>query len=277
MGPVLRGATPPFTPSGTASYYAADPEHSAGAIASHSGIVACFTCDGDAVARLLPYPLELRAGSAEGWVFLNETFVIRERLADLDATEPLEVRFKEAIAFFPCRLRDEEVQYHFVMYTDSDRNVYIANALGLWTKLATINLLLPFPPHPAYSPGEPSMPLKGTVSRFDQRVMTATFSAGAEIDASRLERFHQPIVGMRYLPDMRSDRRGAAVVHDLVAADLVEMRALRAWAGAATVEFGPSTKEELHPYQPIEMLESYYVDGLSYTNRGARVLHDYLG
>ena len=41
------------------------------------------------------------------------------------------------------------------------------------------------------------------------------------------------------------------------------------------MSFGSSEREELHYFEPEEMLESYFVSGYSYRHRGVTVLHDY--
>ena len=50
----------------------------------------------------------------------------------------------------------------------------------------------------------------------------------------------------------------------------------RVWKGEATVDFGEFETEELACFQPKQMLDAYYISGMTFTNLGIRVLHDYL-
>jgi hypothetical protein len=124
------------------------------------------------------------------------------------------------------------------------------------TKLATIKLLLPFPPAPVHSGPAPGTVIKGTVARFDRRIITVSFSADTAIAPTSVSTFDTPLVGMRYFPDFTKAAYGRAAVHDIVELHLANIAIEEAWAGKASIAFGRSEKEELYYFEPKQMLES---------------------
>jgi len=277
MGPELKQWTPPFTPTGRSSYWSQDFSAFAGIRGAHWGILARFRADAAYLGRLLPAPLEPAPNTGEVFLFINETLAIaeQERLAD---AAPAERRFREAILIFPCRYEGVECRYHYIMYTDSDWNVYIANLLGLWTKLADIDLLFPYPPNPSFDPFGGDGELRGSVARLGERIMSVSFRPRERVDpaATFASGWRTPLLGMRYFPDISTQAKGRPLVHDLVRYDMDERVVAEAWRGEAEVAFGDSAREELAPFAPLEMRESYYMSGYSYLMRGPRALHDYV-
>jgi hypothetical protein len=215
--------------------------------------------------------------TAEIAMFINETIIAGLTDADIHAVEPSEARFNEALFVIPCTHRGEPKAFHYLQYITSEHAAYASTLTGLCTKLATIRLLLPFPPEPLHSGPAHGTTMKGAVSRFDDRIITLTFEARQAIDPAVVSTFETPLIGMRYFPDLASAARAAPLVHDLVEMDLADIRIAEAWSGDATIVFGRSEKEELYHLEPVRMLDSYYINGFSYENRGLRVLHDYRG
>jgi hypothetical protein len=243
----------------------------------HTGIIVRWIANADYATQLLPRPLEPADDTAEIAMFINETIIAGLTDADIDAVEPSEARFNEALFVIPCTYRGEPKAFHYLQYITSEHAAYASILTGLCTKLASIRLMLPFPPEPLHSGPVPGMKMKGTVSRLDDRIITVTFEARHAIDPGVVSTFETPLLGMRYFPDFARGARGKPLVHDLVEMDLAEIQIAEAWSGDATIVFGHSEKEELYHLAPLRMLESYYINGFSYENRGLRMLHDYRG
>jgi hypothetical protein len=273
MGPHLKGFVPPFTPSGNAAML--KPRSDVGVRPAHVGIVVRWIADGEYLARLLPHPLEPTDTTPELALFINDTVIDGLMDEDTEDIELTEARFNEALFMIPCSYRGEPKVFHYLQYITSEHAAYVCNLSGLWTKLATIRLMLPFPPAPLHSGPSEGTTIKGTVSRFDQRIITVSFSARATVAPSQVSTFDTPLVGMRYFPDFTKVNYGRPIVHDLVEFDLVDIAIAEAWSGDATITFGRSEKEELYHFEPMQMLESYYINGFMYDNRGLTVLHDY--
>jgi hypothetical protein len=241
----------------------------------HAGIVARFVPDGEYLAKLLPQPLEPSERTSEVSLFVNET-VFAGVAPDLDMVEPSEARFREAILWISCQYQGVEYVWGYVQYITTEALAYSSNCSGRWTKLATIDLMFPSPPHPLHGEVEPGAELKATVTRLSNRIITTTFKVKEKVDPELVPTFHAPLVGMRYFPDHTVANRGNALVHDLVVGEHVEMGIAEAWSGDATVTFGRSEYEELYHFEPLRMLESYFINGFSYLNKGTHILHDYL-
>jgi acetoacetate decarboxylase len=241
----------------------------------HVGIVARFLADPGYLEKLLPRPLEMAENTPEVSIFVNET-VITTGAEPAVESEPSEERFREALIVIPCRYEGAEYGFHYLQYLTSEKWAYVSNFVGLWTKLASIDLMYAFPPSPMRAQVEPGACMKAVATRLGNRLLTVTFEAEREAEPDEVMMFRAPLVGMRYFPDLTVEKTAAPLVHDLVALELDDMGIAEAWAGNATLHFGDSEKEELYHLEPLEMLESYYMSGFTYINKGLTVLHDYL-
>ncbi len=285
MGPHLKGFAPPFSPTGRSSIVPAMPTSASHPGARprpiHAGIMARFLADGDYLAKLIPRPLRATERTPEVSVFLNVSVPTGVEL-DPDLAELEEWRLTEALFTIPCEYEGVEYAWRYLMYVGSQRFFYSATMFGHVSKLAELDFLFPAPPHPPRGEVAAGTTMKATVSRFGQRIITSTFRATEPADPQELLQTvigygpGSPDVGMRYIPDMVAANRGKLLVHDLVANDIDDWELAEAWSGEATITFGTSEREELHHLEPIEMLESYYVSGLTYTNPGVEVIYDYL-
>jgi acetoacetate decarboxylase len=273
IGPYLKGFVPPYTPTGQASIMRPRPD---GVRPAHVGIVARWVAPEEYVASLLPHPLTPSDTTSDIAMFVNFTEYTGGPAADRVEAEPSETRFNEALIMIPCVYRGEPKVFHYIQYITNERAAYACNWGGYTTKLATIKLLLPFPPQPLHSGPAPGTLMKGIVARFDERTIDLTFEAREPVDPTAVTIFDAPLVGVRHFPDFTKEARGAAVVHDLVELDMANVTIAEAWSGDASVGFGRSETEELYHLEPVRMLESYYINGFTYHNRGISVLHDYL-
>lgn len=107
-------------------------------------------------------------------------------------------------------------------------------------------------------------------------LVTLSFSLGAEVDAAPVFGDLGEIVAMRYFPDMAAGGSGRPLVHDLVTMDVTGFDAGRAHEGEGTIELGGTAFDEMQFFQPVRMLEAHYLTGLTQTNLGLVVIHDYL-
>src|SRR4029077_13948367 len=77
MGPYLRGASPPFTPSGKAAFTAANVSYAAPSDArnqaGHAGILVRWRADRRNGESLVPHPLEPNERTDRIVLFLNKT------------------------------------------------------------------------------------------------------------------------------------------------------------------------------------------------------------
>src|SRR5207244_3282693 len=134
----------------------------------------------------------------------------------------------------------------------------------------------PFPGQPLNREMQVGSPAHMVVDRFDQRLVTGTFTAEradaeGEIDTALL--LNQ--IGIRYMPDWAEG--GPPLVHDLVLWNARDRAVSRAWAGRGDVELGVSPDDEVSLLAPQRMLESHFVHLDYRTGPGTcRVIHDYV-
>lgn len=293
MGPTLRGASPPFTPTGK-SAFARSTDLGGGdaseiAQAGHVGILARWRCDRTAAERLLPAPLEPSADTDKPYLFLNRTQtglnIFREPgktgLEHVRSLNPYHVGWHEALFMIPCLCEGKPSVWVQFLYKDCDHGVVLGMFDGFWTKLATFHATFPFRPQPENSVMEPGGIARYHVSRFDERLVTCEFRCERELPAHEiageinLDELLRD-VGVRYWPDYA--RPGEApLAHDLIIWKMGTGAIPRAWRGEISLEFGTSDYEELHPLAPIETLPSHFI----YLEYGAgpglcHVVHDYV-
>jgi hypothetical protein len=284
MGPVLKGWSPPFTPTGHSAYWRFDDHEQPGFPGCrpiHTGILVSYEGYADRLAALLPAPLEPSERTGTISLFFNRTTLLPTDVGDVAATvEPDETRFHEVIVMFPCRLGEKEYMFHYIMYTDSGWCVYCGPIAGLTTKLADIRLFVPEPAHPLWSLDTEGATIRSSVSRQGAELFNVIMTMGAEIEDPNVFAFAPEILGMRYFPDMSRAATQRALVHDLFLCDLQVHDHGRAHAGTAqvTVGSGFSTEEQWHfeARTPGETVPASYVHGFTHTNLGGRAVYDYL-
>ena len=290
MGPHLRGASPPFTPSGRAAFMrSTDLGASESVQAGHIGILARWRADRRNAEALLPAPLEPSDTTERIYLFLNQTQTAlnTHRPAGdvtgeyLRALNPHHVNWHEALFMIPCLCEDKRAVYVFALYKDVDHGVVLGMGDGFWTKLATFHETFPFGPQPLNSQMEPGGVARMHVSRFDERIITCQFTAARELSheqtvaAIDLDELLGDI-GVRWWPDYA--RPGEPpLAHDLVIYDMGRGDITRCWEGEIELSFGRSDYEELHLLDPLEMLPSHFIH-LEYQagTSACRVVHDYV-
>jgi hypothetical protein len=278
MGPGLNGWSPPFTPSGKSAYMPIAGVGYPGITAVHNGILITFeTADGE-LAKLLPAPLNANNKTKTATIFINQTILMPSNTPDIGELEPDATVFHEALITFPCELDGEPLAFHYIQYTDSDWCAYNGVVVGLTSKMSRIRLMAPEPTaHPMWSLDRQGSVLKASVSRDGERLITATFRMGPEIE-DRSEAFSDAggIVGMRYFPDAANMESNTPLVHDLVGRIQGDFDRGPVYSGEATLSFGNSVTDELDFFQPTRIVSAYYITNLSHTNRAVKVLYDYL-
>jgi hypothetical protein len=290
MGPALRGQSPPFSPSGNASFMrSTDLGASEFVQAGHVGIMARWRVDRRSAEQLLPRPLQPSDATDRPYLFLNQTQTALNTHRPAGASgmdylrhvNPYHVNWHEALFMIPCLCEGERSVYVAALYKDVDHGVALGMGDGYWTKLATFHETFPFGPQPLNSELEAGSVVRMHVSRFDERIVTCEFTARRELTPTEtraaidLDELLNDI-GVRYWPDYA--RPGAPpLVHDLILYDMGEGAIPYCWEGEIDLRFGRSGHEELHLLDPIETLTSHFIH-LQYQQGTAagRVVHDYV-
>jgi len=286
MGPHLRGASPPFTPTGRSAFTAANSAYeSEGDVrnqASHAGILLRWRADRQTVERLLPAPLEPHERSDEVILFLNKTQTGKGREFILGENPQL-MNWHEALFFLPCAFEGRRALFTWMLYKDAHFDSGIAQGVlrGFVTKAANFTTLWPFPGQPLNREMAPGRVARMLVSRMEEKIVDCSFRATRELSAAEIEREIDLTellsdIGIRYLPDWSAGAQ-APLVHDLVLWPMGEGAIARAWAGEARIALGASDADELDLLTPLEMISSHFI-WLRYQEGAGvpRVIHDYL-
>jgi hypothetical protein len=290
MGPHLRGVSPPFTPSGKAAF-ARSTDLGADQVvqAGHVGMLMRWRADRETVEKWLPRPLEPTASTDRLYCFLNitQTGVNMWRAPGeagydyLRHVTPHHLNWHEALFWIPCQFKGVRLHIGFCIYKDVDHGVVLGMFDGFCTKLARFHVTFPFAAQPLNREMQPGSVAQATVSRFDERIITATFTADRELSRDQIARefdYDEMLncAGIRYWPNF-ADPGGPPLVHDMVMWDMGAGEIPRAWVGEGRIAFTESDYEELHLFRPIEMLPSYFIYLQYQAGTGlCKVLHDYI-
>jgi acetoacetate decarboxylase len=295
MGGRLKGVTPPFTFSGMAAlgrstWTGGLPGTPLGQ-AGHYGIYVRWRADRKNVESLLPWPLEPAPDSDQINLFLNQTQSGINRFRRLDSdpdsmeylneVAPHHSNWHECLFRIPCLYRGTRMNFIILQYKDRDHSVELGMYNGFVTKVASFHENFPMIGSPLFDEMAPGRVAHMTMSRFDQRILTARFEATHEVaqadiaDAIDMElmKFN---VGTRYFPDY-ANPGGPPLEHSLISRYQANRIYPRVWAGKAEISFRPSDTEELDLLEPIEMLPSTFCY-LEYQGGPGRtkLIHDYL-
>jgi hypothetical protein len=286
MGPFLRGASPPFTPSGKAAFTAANVSYAkrsnARNQAGHAGILVRWRVDRTTAEMLLPAPLEPNERTDRPVLFLNKTQTGKSR-EFIQHENPQLMNWHEALFMIPCSFEGTDVLFVWALYKDADFDSGIAQGIlrGFVNKTAHFSTLWPFLGQPLNREMAPGSVARMLVSRMGEKIIDCSFKASRELTPDEIEqeidaRELLSDVGIRYLPDWSAGAT-APLVHDLVLWPMGEGAIPRAWAGDVELSFGSSDADELDLLRPLETLPSHFI-WLRY--RGgpgvARVVHDYV-
>ena len=293
MGPLLRGATPPFTPSGKAAMLRSrlgEANIDEPIQAGHAGLLLRWRTHRRHAEELLPPPLKPVPGTDIIYCFLNQAQSGQNMFRPRNATgneyvrsvNPQHFNWHEGMFWILCDFRGMAAHYSWQSFQDVDHGVLLSLYNGYQKKLATFDKRFPAPGQPLQS----EMRVGGTaemhLSRFGQRIVSVRFQAEREMAADEIsaEILQDHVFGnsisVRYFPDY-VDAERPPLVHQLILRR-TDKKVPKAWAGPAEVELSSSDDEELHLIAPIEMLESYFVHFQYLSGPVAaktRVLHDY--
>jgi hypothetical protein len=290
MGPTLRGASPPFSPTGRAAL--ASSIDLGGELgkelvqAGHLGILARFRVDWDKAASLIPKPLEPVEHTDIVGLFVNQTQsgvnLYREAgSGELDlGVSPHHINWHESFFKIPCAYKGEKCVMFSVMYKDVDHSLSLGIYDGFVTKLATFREKYPTPGNPLNDAMRPGASAHIHLSRNGDKVMNLDFVAEREVPEEELSTIIDivewwRVCGIRHFPDY-TNPGGPPLVHDLVMWRMANGAITKAWGGRADIQMGTSDYEELDLLQPVEQLESYFVHYQYQAGPGVcEVLHDY--
>ncbi len=277
MGPNANGWSPPFSPSGRSSIWrVAGPGYTPLQM-SHEGVLVRFEADADRLAELIPKPLEPTERTGEVGLFVNISRMVPTGFPDDSDERRFSNRFHEALFIFPCRLGDQEYMWHWIMYTDSDWAMYTGFLAGLHSKIAQFKYAHMLPPHPLKQVEAEGAVVEARVSLQDRPLIDVRFKAQERVDPDVVFADAAEIIGMRYFPDHANRVDDRPLAHELVIYDMVDQwTAGDAWSGEAELSFGDQASEELHYFTPKRILSAHHIAGFGYTNRGPKILYDYL-
>lgn len=277
MGPLVRGWSPPFTPSGMSSIWRIKGPGYTGVQMAHMGVLVRFEADAERLATLLPAPLEASERTGEVGMFVNVTRSVPRGFADDSEERRVAKPFHEVVLIFPCRLGDTEYQFHWIMYTDDEWAAYTGFIGGMMAKLAEFDVSPLRPPHPGTGFQEGGAAFDAVVTRAHRPLISLRFRPTERVSPETVFADAASIIGMRYMPDLANDSEDRPLVHDLVIARMKDpWHAPDAWAGDVELELGDHPTEELEYFAPRKILSAHYIDGFGYHNLGREVLYDYL-
>jgi hypothetical protein len=289
IGPILKGVTPPLTPTGLAALGRSRIGNASidiPAVAGHIGLLFRWRVNENTVKELLPPPISPVADSDCIYLFLNRTQTglnlfqangAEEQMLELS---PHHVNWHEALFWIPCEYNGVRAHYTWCIYKDIDHGVLLGLHNGFNTKLADFSES--FTTGGARQSQEPQagQVLRLKMMRQGERILDATFVTESEMPRAEIDETIRlgdisNSLAIRYFPDVtRPDAK--PLVHDLVLRQMRAMDISRAWRGHGTITLSASDYDELNLFEPVEMLGSYFCY-LEYTSSPAmcRIIHDY--
>lgn len=269
---MLQGYTRPFTPLGRAAAIPALPWRFAGDL-----LLVHFRADPDALAALLPEPLEPGERTGEAFLWSPHLRCYPEG-SDPGDLNPGRTHYNVAVIGIPCRFRGQPTMYSAFQWGDRDWLVVVSWFLGACSKLAQIDQT---GTHPQFPDGRQSggigTKLVRTVSRHGEKVLQLRFAPTRSTELSALDFYTRnlPLTCMRHVPDVHVPPLGRPLVHDLTQMVMTETRFGVPLAGAADLEFFAADNEELLPIQPLEVMGGYSLP-MGFLLHGVRIVHSYV-
>lgn len=268
----MKGYTRPFTPSGQASLVAPLPWRFAGDL-----LLIHFRADPQALAALLPAPLEPAGGAGEAFLWSPHLRCYPGEIAP-EQIGPARTHYNVCVIGIPCRLGAQRTMFSAFQWGDRDWLVVLSWFLGACSKLASIEQsgMHALMPGCGQSGGIGSH-LKRTVSRHGEKLIEMSFTPREEIALDELQFYTRnlPLTCLRHFPDCHVPPRGRPLVHDLTQMVMSAVRFGAPRRGPASLRFFEADNEELLPIQPREVMGGYWLP-MGFLLEGVRVVHDYL-
>lgn len=218
----LAGFTAPLDPTGNAALYGAPPWHFRG-----RSVTVLAACDPDAVAALLPAPLE---PTGDGLV----RFTVHDLLCDIGlgmdyaARHPERCTVREAVVALSARHKDKHGYYDPFLYCDSDAEIAVGREMFGWPQVGAEIWLTP--PDPIRGLGAGAV-LAAKVSRLGRPVfdLETTLEQAGDFgpDVPAFATFYT----MRVLPDPT----GGPTVREVFASEMSDVQIHEPWTGSAVL------------------------------------------
>lgn len=247
----VKGFLFPRTATGRSSLVPAPPWHYSGEL-----LTVEWRTDPDAVARLLPSPLEpVHADEDPGAVALifADWQSCGPDLSELD--DPIRAQYKECFVVVRCRWEGRVWSRCAFIWVDKDFAIARGHLQGYPKKLGSIHMSRPVTVGRAGPRLEPGGRLAATLAAYDRRLATVRVTLGAPSEGNGFVNGH-PMLHHRWLPRIEAD--GTDSLAELVTMRSTDVELGAAWAGTAEVELGASPVEELTDLAPLEVIGGYW-------------------
>ncbi|HEY3713460.1 MAG TPA: acetoacetate decarboxylase family protein [Jatrophihabitantaceae bacterium] len=257
----LQGWSLPLSPCGRASLVPRPPWHFSG-----DAIGIDFRADPDAVAAVLPEPLEPVGDGSASFVFCDWSSA-----ADEDpriAADPARGQYKEAYVAVQVRLDGRSAARVPYIWVDNDLSLARGHIQGFPKKFGTVSMTK------AVSVGwggprvEPGSRFVGQVSSLDRQLARGAVTLQAPADPGFVPKaLRLPVWHTRLVPDLAG---GEPLVHDLARNVVTDFAVADVWTGRGDLEFYESEFEELAQLRPVEILGAFRCS-VAFTVVGAEI------
>ncbi len=216
----LAGFAAPLDPSGTASLYGPPPWHFRG-----RSVTVLARCDPDAVAALLPKPLE---PADDGLV----RFTVHDLLCDIGlgmdraVRNPERCTLREAVVAVAARHGDRAGYYDPFLWCDSDAEIAVGREMFGWPQVRAEIWLTP--PDPIHGPAAGDV-LAAKVSRLGRPVFEMELTLERAGDFTPEIPAFATFYTMRVLPDPT----GGPTVREVYASEMSDVEVHAPWTGNA--------------------------------------------
>ncbi len=247
----LNGFLFPRSATGSSSLLPVPPWHYSGDLLTIE-----YRADPDAVAELLPEPLEPpRDDEDPGAV----AFVVADWQSCSDSfdevLDPIRLQYKEAFFVVRCRYEGKLWSRCVYIWVDKDFAMVRGHFQGYPKKLGSVHLTRPVTVGKAGPRLEPGGRFGATLAAYDRRLATARFTiTGPSTDAGFVNSL--PMLHHRWLPRIESD--GTDSLDELVTVRGTDVELGPAFRGDAELELFASPVEELTRIAPREMIGGYW-------------------
>lgn len=247
----LHGFLFPRTATGRASLLPAPPWYYSGDV-----LTVEYRADPDAVARLLPAPLEPAHDDEDPGAV---AFVVADwqscsaTLEELD--DPVRSQYMEAFFVVRCRWQGRVWSRCVYIWVDKDFALARGHVQGYPKKLGSIHLTRPVTVGKAGPRLAAGGRFAGTLAAYDRRLVEVRVTLTGPSEGNGFVNSH-PMLHHRWLPRIEADGRDSLA--ELVTMRGADVEAGPAWAGTASIELGDSPTEELGELAPLEVLGGYW-------------------
>lgn len=260
--PPLKGFMFPRSATGRSSILPEPPWHYSGDMLTLE-----YRTDPDAVARLLPEPLEV-ADEDPGAVAI--VFADWQSCSDSfdELLDPVRAQYKEVFVTVRTRYKDEHFSRCVYIWVDKDFAMVRGHHQGYPKKLGSIHMTRPVTVGRAGPRLEPGGRFGATLAAYDRRLISARFTITEQSEHAGFVNA-LPMLHHRWMPAIESD--GSQSMNEIVTVRGYDAELSPTWRGEFELELGQSPVEELGELEMIEPIAGYY-RGVGTSWRGGTTL-----